>query len=96
MAMIEADPCLRLNVLTQTASQTCFIYNAQNNVRKLSIQCRVQVFIETNIYIPDNVRSCEHHLDKNGFFIKLLLLALRFINRPYVNKDPQLQIFYSN
>lgn len=94
MAMIEADPtCLRLKVLTQTASQTCVICNAQNNVRRLSIQCRVQVFIETNIYIPDNVRNCEHHLDENGFFSKILLPALRFINRPYVIKGPQLQVF---
>ncbi|XP_018365999.1 PREDICTED: uncharacterized protein LOC108765508 [Trachymyrmex cornetzi] len=94
MAMIEADPtCVRLNVLTQTASQTCVICNVQNNVRRLSIQCRVQVFIETNIYIPDNVRSCENHLDENGFFSKILLPALRFINRPYVIKGPQLQVF---
>ncbi|XP_066600076.1 uncharacterized protein [Prorops nasuta] len=94
MAMIEADPsCLRLNVLTQTASQTCIICNISNNVRRLSIQCRVQIFIETDIYIPDNVRSCEHHLNENGFLLKILLPALRFINRPYVMKSSQLQMF---
>ncbi|KYN17586.1 hypothetical protein ALC57_10129 [Trachymyrmex cornetzi] len=97
MAMIEADPtCVRLNVLTQTASQTCVICNVQNNVRRLSIQCRVQVFIETNIYIPDNVRSCENHLDENGFFSKILLPALPPISKQQFEElftycDPVLQ-----
>lgn len=89
----QTPTCLRLNVLTQTASQTCVICNAQNNVQRLSIQCRVQAFIETNIYIPDNVRNCEHHLDENDLFLNILLPALRFINRPYVIKGPQLQVF---
>lgn len=94
MAMVEANPtCLRLKFLTQTASQTCVIYNAQNNVQRLSIQCRVQVFIETVIYISDNVRSCEHHLDENGLFLNILFPALRSINIPYVIKVPQLQVF---
>lgn len=92
--LINADPtCLRLNVLTQTASQTCVICNAQNDIERLSLQCRVQVFIKRNIYIPDNVRSCRHHLDANGCFLNMLLLGLQFINRPYVIKGQQLQVF---
>ncbi|KAJ8916939.1 hypothetical protein NQ315_013411 [Exocentrus adspersus] len=92
--IIEADPaCLRLNVLTQSASQTCVICNAQEDIGRLTIHCRVNVFIEVNIYIPDNVRSCEHHLDENGMFHNRLLPGLRFINRPYLIKGPQLQLF---
>lgn len=68
--LLNADPsCLRLNVLTQTASQSCVICYEQNDIERLSIKCRVQVFVKRNIYIPDNVRSCRHHLDADGFFL---------------------------
>ena len=92
--LINADPtCLRLNVLTQRASQTCIICNAQNDIQRLSIQCRIQVFIKRNIYVPDNVSSCPHHLDANGFFFNILLLGLQSINRPCVIRGQQLQVF---
>ena len=96
LAMIEADPtCLGLNVLTQTASQTCVICNAQNNVRTLSIQCRVQVFMETNIYIPDNV-SCENYLDKNGFFRKYYYLHYVSSTDLMLSRVHSCKFFYSN
>lgn len=91
--IIEHDPtCLRLNVLTQTANRICVICNVED-VPKVSADCRVNVFILCNIYIPENVRSCQHHLDDRGFFLEPLLCGLRFINRPYVLKGPQLAIF---
>ena len=53
ITLIEVDPaCLRLNVLTQTASQSCIIFNAMNNLQRLSKQCRAQIFILRNIYVP--------------------------------------------
>lgn len=94
MNMMDADPtCLRLNVVRQTASQTCIICNNPNDVQRLSLQCRLQVFIQRNIYIPDNVRSCAHHLDNNGLLFNILLLGLQFINRPYIIRGQQLQLF---
>ncbi|XP_025264350.1 uncharacterized protein LOC112637886 [Camponotus floridanus] len=93
LRIIEHDPtCLRLNVLTQTANRTCVICNVED-VPKVSADCRVNVFILCNIYIPENVRSCQHHLDDRGFFLEPLLCGLQFINRPYVLKGPQLAIF---
>lgn len=74
--IIENDPtCLRLNVLTQTANRTCVVSNAQHDVHKISADCRVNVFIMCNIYIPNDVRSCQHHLDDRGFFLEPLLLG---------------------
>lgn len=94
IALIDAEPaCLRLNVVTQTASQTCIICNTQNEIHRLSVECRVQVFIKRNIYIPDNVRSCRHHLTDNGCFLDCLLPGLQSINRPYIIRGQQLQVF---
>lgn len=92
--ILNDDPtALRLNVLTQTASESCLICNAVQNVHRLSIQSRTDIFLATNIYVPENVRSCAHHLDDNGYLLRILLNGLRSINRPYIIKGPQLQIF---
>ena len=91
---IEEDPaCLRLNVLTQTANRTCLFCNAENNITRLSTECKALVLIQRDIYMPDDVRSCRHHLDEKGFILQPLLLGLRFINRPYVIRGPRLQTF---
>jgi len=91
---MERDPtCLRLNVLTQTENRTCMICNADADVRRITLECRVNVFVLRDIFIPDDARSCQHHLDDQGFFLQALLPGLRSINRPYVIKGPQLQMF---
>lgn len=90
---LERDPaCLRLNVLKQTSSHTCVICNA-GNVQRLSIACRINVFIIKNIYVPEYTRSCPRHLDEHGLFFPLFLQGLQFVERPYVIKGPQLNIF---
>lgn len=91
---IEEDPGrLRLNVLTQTRNGTCLICNAEGDLHRLSIECKANVFISKDIYIPQNVKSCRHHLDDRGFLLPPLLLGLQFINRPYVITGPELQVF---
>lgn len=91
---IENDPtCLRLNVLTQTSSHSCAICDAVENLQRLTIQCRVNVFVIKNIYISESVRVCQQHLDENGMLIRQLMAGLRFVNRPYVIKGPQLLAF---
>lgn len=94
MRRMEEDPTsLRLNVLTQRLSHTCLICNAVNNIHLLSAVCRTDVFIKRNIYVPENTRSCEHHLDENGLLSEINLSNLRSINRPYIIRGPILQVF---
>lgn len=91
---IELDPtCLRLNVITQTRNNSCLFCNAIVNIRPLSLESRVNVFVLKNIYIPEHVYCCDQHLDDRGFILQLLLPGLRFIYRPYVIKGQQLQVF---
>lgn len=91
---IDRNPTyLRLNVLTQTRNNSYVICNAVANVHRLSIECRVNVFVLQDIYIPEHVRSCRHHLDDNGLFLKVLLPGLQSINRPYAINGQNLQAF---
>ncbi|XP_011263507.2 uncharacterized protein LOC105255738 [Camponotus floridanus] len=90
---IERDPtCLRLNVLTQTSSHTCMICNQYANIQRLSVECRVNIFVIRNIYIPETTKCCNIHLDHNGLLLQYLLGGLKFVNRPYVIRGQQLQI----
>lgn len=94
--MIEEDPgCLRLNVLTQRSSHSCFICNeiGIGNLSRLTVNCRVDIFIKMNIYVSENTKSCQNHLNEDGLLLRDLLLGLRFINRPYLIKGRELQIF---
>lgn len=91
---LENDPdCLRLNVLKQTRNATCFICNAFEIVNRLSTECRVQVFVDTNIYIPESARCCPLHLDEQGFLLRVLFPGLQYVNRPYRMKGVQLHHF---
>lgn len=87
----EDDSHIRLNVLTQTRSASCFICNEDVGIQRLSIQTRVNIFIKSNIYIPNNVGSCLVHLNENGFLLQPLHIGLRSINRPYIIKGAEVQ-----
>lgn len=92
--LLERDPtCMRINVLSQTRSASCLICNTEHGVQRLSLQARVNIFITSDIYIPSNVRSCQNHLDGKGFLLRPLHTGLRFINRPYVIRGQELQMF---
>lgn len=82
-------------MLKQTASQTCVICDAANDLQRLSLACRVNVFIEGNIFVPENVRSCRHHLDANGYFLNILVADLGYINRPIIIRGPQMFAFFN-
>ena len=93
IAAIEANPmCLRLNVLKQRGNSACVICNALN-YHRLTMKSRVDIFIRRNIYAPQNVRVCNHHLDDNGLIIAALLPVLQYVNRPYVIPGAELQVF---
>lgn len=95
---MQDDPtCIRLNVLKQSDMITCLICNANNNVHRLSPVARV--FISVNVYIPDEVRSCPHHLAENDFLLQALLPGLfpgLYLNRLYRLVGYQLQCFLTN
>lgn len=90
--VMQLDPlCLRLNVLAQTSSHTCLICNNNNNLTRLSIQCRTQIYLKKNIYVNYNVKCCPGHLDDSGYLFDELLDLLRFVNRPYTLKGNELK-----
>lgn len=92
--ILERDPiCMRINVLSQTRNASCLICNQDHDVQRLSLQARVNIFITSDIYIPSNVRSCQNHLDGKKFLLRPLHTGLRFINRPYVIRGQELQMF---
>ncbi|KYN50167.1 hypothetical protein ALC62_01022 [Cyphomyrmex costatus] len=91
---IEEDPGrLRLNVLSQTRNGTCLICNAEVDLHRLSIECKANVFICRNIYIPENVKSCQYHLDGRGFLLPALLLDEEFECFSPITKDQFRELF---
>ena len=68
MRVLDDDPnCLRLNVLSQTSSNTCLVCNHQNNLHLLTLECKTFIFIHKNIYVQKKTKSCYDHLDERGF-----------------------------
>lgn len=51
------------------------------------------MFVTRNIYIPEEVRCYQVHLDDEGYIFPYLLLGLQFVNRPYIIKGTQLLPF---
>lgn len=94
VAEIQADPtCLRLNVMNQRGNRACALCGAENNVIRASLQCRVNIFVQGNIYVPENVRFCTHHLNAKGLMIPELVPGLRSTNRPCRIPGNQMQVF---
>uniref|UniRef100_A0ABD2W2Z6 SWIM-type domain-containing protein n=1 Tax=Trichogramma kaykai TaxID=54128 RepID=A0ABD2W2Z6_9HYME len=80
--LLQVNPgCMKLNVLWQTRNNTCFICNARANVHRLSIECKVDVYIQCDIFFPETVRSCVEHLDHRGFILRPLMAGLRSFHR---------------
>ncbi|CAH1103874.1 unnamed protein product [Psylliodes chrysocephalus] len=64
---IENDPnCLRLNVLIPHSVRGGIICNAQVNIRKLLAVCRANIFLVSNIYVPEYLKICDIHLNHSG------------------------------
>ena len=91
---VENNPSsVRLNVLSQTRKCRCLICNDQNNLHRLSVNCRVNVFVHSNVYIRDGVRYCSEHLDENYNLLIIFHYGLNFINRAIVIKGNEMQEF---
>ncbi|KAL7307853.1 hypothetical protein TKK_0000173 [Trichogramma kaykai] len=92
IAILQANPmAMRVNGLKQTRNNTCFLCNAVGDLHRLSIECKVEVFIQCNIFFPETVRSCAQHLDRRGHLLLILLADLQSINRPYIIPGQYLQ-----
>ena len=77
--MLEDDPqSMRLNVLFQTSSQTCLICNARHGIHRLSLKCRIDIFVKKNIYVAENHLCCNDHLNEMGLLSDNLLHGLRY------------------
>ena len=95
--LMRNDPtCLRLNVINQYRNRACIICRRIDDAIKISVDCRVCVFVQSNIFIPEIVRCCARHCDQNGLIFSGLLPGLRFTNRPYIIPGAQLHIFLEN
>lgn len=89
---IEVRPlqnAIRLNVLVIPGGNSCIFCNNLNDIHELSIKCKVDIFLQCNIYCPPrNVRACNHHLDGRNYIQRPLLRALQCVNR-YIAITPQ-------
>ena len=46
LAAIEADPTfLRINVINQRGNRSCPLCNAEDNVQRILLECRVNIFV---------------------------------------------------
>lgn len=92
--LIQENPMsLRFNVLRQTRNNSCFICNNNNNIHRLSVGAKVKAYVECNIFFPETVRTCEHHLDEKGCILRPLLNGLQSYNRQCVVQGAYLQVF---
>ena len=59
------------------------------------VEARVEVYLDTNIYIPLATRICEHHLDEEGFLLRNFYVGLQYLNRPYVLPGIEISRFFN-
>ncbi|KAJ8670980.1 hypothetical protein QAD02_002239 [Eretmocerus hayati] len=94
---VQENPmCVRLSVLARTRTSSCFICHAEDNIHRLSVECKANVSLQRNIFIPHNVRSCRAHLDQDGFILRPLLDGMRSINQPCIILGPYLASLLEN
>jgi len=85
---MKYDPTyLRFKVLTQTVN-ICVICNSGADVHRITLQCRINVFVLRDIFIPEDVRSTSFRRSR---FLSSGI-AIWSINIPYVIKG-QLLMF---
>lgn len=94
IAAVANDPfCMRLNVVIQRQNRACIFCQNHNDLHRLSLECRVDIFINGNMYVPDGARMCEQHLTENGKVPRILILGLHFYNRPIRIQGREIQFF---
>lgn len=80
---VQDDPNVVIfNVVKGKGERRCIFCGALNDVRRLSLPCRVNVYMKRNIFIPDGFRSCGQHLNEDDFILDEELVTLQSIRRP--------------
>jgi len=66
--ILEENPSnIRFNVLRRASGRSCCLCNNVNNLHTLSLQCRVDIFVKINVFVPEFTRVCLEHLGENYF-----------------------------
>ena len=92
----ENDPSYtRLNVLRSVRNGSCLICFANENVPRLTMSCRVNIYLNKNIFVPDSTRCCPHHLDDHGNLSRALHPGLQYFDRSYKLAGIELKTFLS-
>ncbi|XP_071581746.1 uncharacterized protein [Temnothorax nylanderi] len=92
--ILEQDPnCIRLNVVRGASGHSYFLCNARNNLHRLSLQARVNIFVKVNIFVPEFTKTCIHHLDENDQVLNAFIDGLQSFNRPYILRGEELLHF---
>lgn len=87
---------LRLKVIKQRSTDSCMICNnIQNLLQLLSVEARVQIYVDTNIYIPARSQICPQHLDDSGFLLRIFYNTFQSLNRPIVLSGLEISNFLS-
>lgn len=76
--------CLKLNVVVTSGNHSSVICGSEEDTHRVTMKNRAFVFLESNIFMPADTRTCPHHLDESTCFVHLFLTGLQSINRPII------------
>ena len=54
----QNEECLRLNVMKQKRHGSCIFCDRLEDFVRLSAECKVNIFIIKNIYVPESAHCC--------------------------------------
>lgn len=92
LANTNNPECIRLKVLKNKSSDVCCICGSREGpLNRISLQARVQIYLDTNIYVPVSVRLCPNHLDNEGYVFRILCQDFKAIFRPITLQGIEIQ-----
>lgn len=56
----------------------------------MSLESRLQIFIDLNVFVPSSVRCCLNHLNDQGYLHNQHYNVIRFVRRPYKLKGNEI------
>lgn len=85
MRISEADPhCIRLDVLRRVSGSSYFLCNARIDLHRLSLQCRIDIFVKLYISVPEFTMTCNQHLYADGKVLNFLVRGLQSFNELFI------------
>lgn len=71
--LLEQNPdAIRMNIISRPNRHSCLVCNLRDNVIQISEECRVHIYVNRNIFVPEGAQSCINHLDDKGFLLREL------------------------